>query len=142
VDLGGRGLLFVGHSEAGKSTIAGMLKGTAEILCDDRVIVRRHADGIRIHGTWSHGDIPDVSSRSVPLHGIFFLVQAPLNRITRMQSVSASASRLLECLVKPYTSADWWEKELALVERIVSETPCYKLEFDRSGGIVALLLEV
>ncbi|MFH1414195.1 MAG: radical SAM protein [Candidatus Omnitrophota bacterium] len=41
VNFNGEGLLFVGHSEAGKSTMAKMLKGKAEILCDDRIIIRR-----------------------------------------------------------------------------------------------------
>ncbi|MCK4859407.1 MAG: radical SAM protein [Candidatus Omnitrophica bacterium] len=36
----GKGLLFIGHSDADKSTMATMLKGKAEILCDDRMNVR------------------------------------------------------------------------------------------------------
>ena len=38
-----------------------------EILCDDRNIVRRWEEGWRVHGTWSHGDVADVSSASAPL---------------------------------------------------------------------------
>ena len=82
VILNGQGLIFVGHSEAGKSTTAAMLKNVGvgaglvpalegdhkgsplqvEILCDDRNIVRRWEEGWRVHGTWSHGDVPEVSS--------------------------------------------------------------------------------
>jgi hypothetical protein len=50
-----KGLLFVGHSDAGKSTMMKMLRSQGEMLCDDRIIVRRWQDGFRIHGTWSHG---------------------------------------------------------------------------------------
>ena len=64
--LEGRGLLFVGHSGAGKSATTRMLKGQAEILCDDRIIVRRWEEGFKIHGTWSHGDVPDVSPNCAP----------------------------------------------------------------------------
>ena len=37
--------------------------GLGEPLCDDRNIVRRWPDGFRVHGTWSHGDVPDPSRR-------------------------------------------------------------------------------
>lgn len=72
--LDGTALLFVGHSEAGKSTITRQLQAAGEavpdlvaILCDDRNIVRRwdaHGQGPpdwRAYGTWSHGELPDVS---------------------------------------------------------------------------------
>ncbi len=66
VILNGHGLLFVGHSSAGKSTTVGMLKGKAEILCDDRNVARRWNNGWRVHGTWSHGDVAEVSPRPRP----------------------------------------------------------------------------
>ena len=66
-----KGFLFVGHSDAGKTTMATILKDKAEILCDDRMIVRRWKEGFRIHGTWSHGDLPEVSANSAPLKAIF-----------------------------------------------------------------------
>jgi len=74
VIFNGQGLLFVGHSSAGKSTIVTMLKNAAcsgafdgtpldvEILCDDRNILRRWPAGEQMHGTWSHGDVSDVSA--------------------------------------------------------------------------------
>ena len=65
-------MLFVGHSEAGKSTIVKMLKGQAKILCDDRIIVRKWPEGFRIHGTWGHGEVPDVSPDSAPLERDLF----------------------------------------------------------------------
>ena len=71
--LYGKGVLFVGHSEAGKSTTMSMLKDEGEILCDDRIIVRRWPEGFRIHGTWSHGDVPEVSNSTARLHAIFLL---------------------------------------------------------------------
>ena len=50
-----------------------MLKGQAAILCDDRNIVRRWKNGWRVHGTWSHGDVAEVSPASAPLRAIMFL---------------------------------------------------------------------
>jgi hypothetical protein len=137
-----KGFLFVGHSGAGKSTIVNMLKPLAEVLCDDRMIVRRWPDEFRIHGNWSHGDIPDVSPNSAPLRAAFFLNKARENRIVHIADRSEITRSLLACLVKPLVTSDWWERMLALAQDIASEVPCYALYFDKSGDIVPLLREL
>ncbi len=137
----GQGLLFVGHSEAGKSTIVTMLKDEAEILCDDRMIVRRWPQGFMIHGTWSHGDVPDVSASSAPLNAVMFLEQAKENRLIPIEDRKEINRRLLACLVRPLETSEWWDKMLCLVEAIGRETPCYSLRFDKSGDVVDILRE-
>jgi hypothetical protein len=139
VVLEGKGLLFVGHSEAGKSTTVSMLKGKAEILCDDRIIVRKDAAGFRVYGTWSHGDVPDVSAASAPLHAILFLKQAPDNRIVAVANTKESLQNLLACLVTPLETTDWWEKILALIEDLVKGVPCFDMYFNTSGEIIESL---
>lgn len=139
VNFKGKGLLFAGHSEAGKSTMATLLKGRAEILCDDRMIVRRHEDGFKIYGTWSHGDVPEVSSSSAPLKAIFFLEKAKENRATLIEDKKEMAKRLLSCLIRPFVTADWWEKTLSLIERIATEVPGYRLEFEKDKKVADLL---
>jgi len=142
INFGGRGIIFAGHSEAGKSTMVKMLKDEAEILCDDRIIARKWPEGFRIHGTWNHGDIPDVSAGSAPAAAILFLEQARENRLIPFEDSKAVVVRLLDCLVKPLTTADWWEKSLNLVEEIVREIPCYILRFDKSGQVVDVLRDL
>lgn len=137
--MAGQGLLFVGHSEAGKSTMVKMVQGKAEILCDDRNIVRRWPEGFRVHGTWSHGEVPLVSSASAPLRAIFFLRKSHNNQLKLLENRKEIAGRLLACLIKPLVTADWWEKTLDLMEIILREVPCYDLEFDQSGQIVPIL---
>ncbi len=139
VNFNGKGLLFVGHSEAGKSTMATMLEGKAEILCDDRMIIRKRPEGFKIYGTWSHGDVPDVSANSAPLKAILFLEKAEENRIIPIKDKKEITKRLLSCLVKPFVTVDWWEKILILVDRMVEEVPCYVLEFDKSGKVIGIL---
>lgn len=136
--LEGQGLLFLGYSETGKSTMMRMLKGKAEILCDERIIVRKEQEGLRIHGTWSHGDVPDVSPASAPLRAILFLEQAPENALLPLAAPRERVRRLLACLIKPLVSAGWWEQTLSLVEEL-ARAPCYIQRFDKSGQIVRLL---
>ncbi|MFH1354799.1 MAG: radical SAM protein [Candidatus Omnitrophota bacterium] len=141
VNFQGKGLIFAGHSEAGKSTIATMLKGRAEILCDDRIIIRKKPDGFKIYGTWSHGDVPDVSVGSAPLNAILFLEKSQDNKLIPLADKKEITKKLLACLIKPFVTADWWEKTLSLTERVIEKIPCYRLHFDKSGRIVELLEE-
>jgi len=138
----GAGLLFLGHSEAGKSTTAGMLDGYAEILCDDRNIVRRWPDGFRVHGTWSHGEIPRVSAASAPLAAIFLLSKAEENRLVKVTDRVRLATVLAACMIKPVVDVGWWEKSLDLIETMMNEIPCYEMRFDKSGAIVPALLDL
>ena len=139
VILGGNGLLFVGHSEAGKSTIVKMLQNRSEILCDDRIIVRRWPEGFKIHGTWCHGEVPVVSNAAAPLRAIFLLEKSPQNRIAAITDRRQIVKKLLACLIKALATADWWEKTLTVIENLVREVPCYRMEFDKSGTVVPLL---
>ena len=142
VNFNGKGLLFAGHSEAGKSTMAAMFKGKAEILCDDRMIIRRKPEGFKIYGTWSHGDVPDISPNSAALRAIMFLEKADENRLIPLEDRKERIKKILECLVKPLVTVDWWEKTLSVAERIAREVPCYVLRFDKSGKAVDLLKRV
>jgi MoaA/NifB/PqqE/SkfB family radical SAM enzyme len=139
VILDNKGLLFVGHSDAGKSTIATLLKGKAEILCDDRMIVRQQPKGFRIYGTWSHGDVAEVSENSAPLRALLFLEQADRNYLIPIEGKQQRFKKLLPYLIKPLETKDWWEKMLLLAERIACDIPCYRLEFDKSGGVIEIL---
>jgi MoaA/NifB/PqqE/SkfB family radical SAM enzyme len=140
--LNGKGLLFVGHSEAGKSTTVKMMMDRAEILCDDRNIVRRWPDGFKVHGSWSHGEVPLVSGASAPLHAILFLKKSSQNQITPITKRFEIIQRLMACIIKPFVTADWWQKMITLLEKIAGEVPCYEMEFDRSGGIVPEIEEL
>jgi MoaA/NifB/PqqE/SkfB family radical SAM enzyme len=139
VDMDGRGLLFAGPSEAGKSTIVKLIGERAKVLCDDRVVVRGSSEGFRVHGTWNHGEIDRVSPGSAPLSGVFFLRQAAANRVDRIGDPKAVLKDFLPRLVRPLVSADWWERALTVAEAVVREVPFYDLRFDKSGAVVDIL---
>lgn len=141
--LGGRGLLFAGASEAGKSTVTSMLAAEAKILCDDRMIIRRaESGGFSIHGTWSHGTVPVVAPDAAPLHALFFLRQARENRIERIEDPKAIFLDLLPRFVRPLVTADWWDKVLGFAGDMAASVPFYNLYFDKSGRVVPLIREL
>ena len=144
--VGGCGFVFVGHSDAGKSTTMELLKSArreqgldAEILCDDRNIVRKWSDGWRVHGTWSHGTTADVSPSSAPLRAVLFLEQAAKNEIVPLTDRKLLWRRLLATLIRAAVSDEWWRKELDILESLVAEVPCYTMRFDKTGKIVPKL---
>jgi MoaA/NifB/PqqE/SkfB family radical SAM enzyme len=152
----GAGLLFVGHSEAGKSTTVKLIQDRAEILCDDRNIVRREGQGkgqgrygmsgeqssFRVFGSWSHGEVSLVSAASAPLRAILFIEKSPDNRLVPVTHRSDALKRLLACVVRPLETADWWQKTFSVIEALAREVPCYIMEFDKSGRIVEQILEL
>lgn len=136
------GLVFVGHSEAGKSTIVKIFKNKAEILCDDRVIIRRKPDNFYVYGTWSHGEVSDVSAGKGKLKALFFLKKSKENKIEPLENKKEITTNILDCIVKPLVTSDWWDKIITLAYNISREIPCYNLHFNKKGGVVELIDEL
>ncbi|MFA5319589.1 MAG: hypothetical protein WBE75_00565 [Candidatus Omnitrophota bacterium] len=133
------GLLFAGHSGAGKTTLARMFsKHGGQVLCDDRIVVRRLGGKFRIYGTWNNGELQRVSRRDAILKGIFFLRKAGVNRIIRIENKKETFKRLSACLIKSLQTVSWWENTLPLLEQITRTVPAYVLEFDKKGKVVEL----
>jgi hypothetical protein len=129
------GLLFVGHSGAGKSTMLKLLRGEGEILCDDRIIVRKHTEGFRIHGTWGHGELPDISPNSAPLKAIIFLEQAEKTELIPITNKREMLGQITSHVVKPLITSDWWENIFDLTEEIIKTVPIYRLKFEKSERV-------
>jgi len=140
--IDGQGLLFVGHSAVGKSTMLKMLRGQGEILCDETNVVRRWPEGFRVHGTWSHGELPDVSPASAPLRAILFLEQADTNELIPITDKKEKLGRLLSHVIKALVNEDWWDKTLSLAGKISAEVPIYRLRFDKSGRVLDVLKQL
>lgn len=130
------GLVFIGQSGAGKSTMATLLKGEGELLCDEYNILRKWEDGFRVHGTWSHGDIAEVSNNEAPLRAILFLEKSEENIIEPLKDVKEIISRITPRIMQPLVTKDWWEKTLDTLDKFVREIPAYVIKFDKSGKIV------
>jgi len=147
--LNDAGILFIGHSGAGKSTTAQMLmqasaqgRADVEILCDDRNIVRWQHGTWQTYGSWSHGDLPDVSSTSAPLRAICFLHQSSENKLIPITDPKTIFHQLLACVIKPLVTKDWWQKTLDIVHQLSTEVACYSMHFDRSNAILSDLEKI
>ncbi|MBD3181155.1 hypothetical protein GF312_02615 [Candidatus Poribacteria bacterium] len=136
VSMDGKGILFIGRSGVGKSTITKMVEDQSRVICDEMIILRRYPHEYRIYGTWNYSEFPDVYPGYVPLKAIFFLEQAKDNYIVEVKDKKEIIKRLLGCLVRPFVTANWWNNTLDLLENISSEVPCFVLHFDKSGQIV------
>ena len=137
-----QGLLFVGRSGAGKSTILKMVLDHGQVLCDDRNVVRYQRGEFWAYGSWSHGELPIVSNARAQLRMILFLQQAEENRLQRITDKSEVVRLLLASLIRPRETRMWWEQSLELIEQIARDVPAAKLHFDTSGKVVEILDEI
>ncbi len=116
--IGGRGLLFLGTSGAGKSTTARLWKerGGVTILSDDRIVIRPEAEGFRIYGTPWHGEEGWETPSSARLEAVFILEQAPRNRIQEMTPSTAVAQMMVRSF-----PAMWDQQGLEFAVRFLAD---------------------
>lgn len=139
VDDDGAGLLFVGHSGAGKTTVARLWlerHPQATVLSDDRIIVRQRANGPWIHGTPWHGEAALAAPAAAPLKGIFLLRQAPRVTIDPLPPGAAAATQLLARSFAPLHDGDAVVSSVTFLEHVVQRVPCAELRFTRDQRFI------
>ncbi len=133
-----KGYLFVGHSDAGKTTLVKIFNHHAKILNDDRMIVRKENGQFYLYGTPWHGDLSVVASDRVPLKAIFFLNQAEENRIERTEGLEAFR-RLYGCTIMALVTEIWTQNALDICRVLSRKVPCYHLYFNKSEGVISTI---
>jgi hypothetical protein len=131
--------VFFGPSGAGKSTIVSLSKG-CRILSDDLVLITRQ------NGHWSAATTPfmgmfpqGAKDRGIyPLHGLYRLVQAPVNALKALPLGLAVGMAMACC---PFVSdpAKRHDKLLPLVESCCRELGVSELRFRREQGFWELI---
>jgi hypothetical protein len=141
VRQGGAGYLFVGHSEAGKSTTAHLWSSQegVEVLSDDRIIVRERAGQMLMYGTPWHGEAAFASPASSPLSGIFVLEHGWGNAITRLSPCQAVSELFARSFV-PFHSHEYVDSALSFLERVADSVPCYRYSFEPDQRAVERIL--
>jgi hypothetical protein len=124
----GKAYLFTGRSGAGKSTVAS-LSPPGSVLTDEISLLRRE-DGVwRAYGTPFWGEFRAAgSNKSLPVAGIFRLVQAPENRLTLLGRVELLRAVLPNVLFfSPEPSAN--RRLLEVLTQVAAEISGYNLSF-------------
>jgi hypothetical protein len=128
VALGGQAAGFFGVSGSGKSTIARL--APSAVLTDESLALLRDGGRWVAHTTpfWGDYDPGPSSVESAPLAGLFHLVKAQRDRVTRLtwqEAVRGLSQSLMYQIRDPAYEAALFRQACALA----SEVPCYRLEF-------------
>lgn len=133
-----KGYLFVGHSDAGKTTLVKIFQDHAKILNDDRMIVRKEDGRFYLYGTPWHGELSLVAPDRVPLKAVFFLNQAEENKVEKAEGLGAF-KRLYGCTIKALVTGRWAKNALDICQALSREVPCYHLYFDKTEGVISTI---
>ncbi|MGA1867643.1 MAG: hypothetical protein ACMUJM_03750 [bacterium] len=126
----GRGILFVGESSAGKSTIAALWdkERNVEILSDDRIVLKREGNHFFMYGTPWHGDASFASPGGVKLEHVFFLTQGGKNVVRKIKGIDP-VSRFLTSSFPPYWDSQGVQDALELFTLLATQVPCREFIF-------------
>jgi hypothetical protein len=138
----GRGFLFVGPSEAGKSTVAD-LSGADTVLNDEMNIVEFRPEGPWLVGTPFNGHYRAKRAGAAPLAAILLLAHGPRHELQPVGAGAAAATVAgqvtppvgLDEAAAPATSLAM----LDLATRLVQSAPVRRLVFLPDGGFWPLL---
>jgi hypothetical protein len=129
-DSDGSGYLFLGHSGAGKTTMAGPWADQegVTVLSDDRIVVRALEDHIWMFGTPWHGEGGMARPERAPLRRVFFLERGAANAV-RPLSPARAVAQLMACGFVPFHSASGMDFTLGLLQQVAEAVPCAALQF-------------
>ncbi len=135
------GHLFLGHSGAGKSTTTLLWKSVrnAEVLSDDRIILRKDANNLWMHGTPWHGDAGFALPEKASISRIFILEHGEANEIVSLTKSEAVAEMFARCF-PPFHGREPVSSTLSYLEGIVNMVPCYRFRFRPNASAVETIL--
>ena len=137
----GVGNLFVGHSEAGKSTTTRLWTAHegVEVLSDDRIIVREQAGQMLMYGTPWHGEAQFASPASAPLQRIFILEQGLGNRPYRLSPMQAVSELFARSFV-PFYEPKYVDAALDFLQSLTESVPVYRYVFEPNQAAVERIM--
>ena len=132
--------VFVGHSGAGKSTMAAIAEAAgAFIPTDDRTIITGGAPPPMAWGTPWHGSLVRKSPDGAPLRGLYLLRQAKEDRCEPLPAPVA-VKELFVRLIQPRLHPAEVENTLRTLESVVERVPVMQLHFRPTPAAFELAL--
>jgi hypothetical protein len=143
LDDNGKGIVFIGHSGAGKSTQAELWCREAGVTAmnDDRVAVRLERDSPRCYGTPWGGTAEIARNHAAPLAALIVLEQAAENSM-ELLAPAAAAPLILARAFLPYWDRDLMYLALTNLGEILSRVPVYRLRCRPERQVVDLVRSV
>ncbi len=139
----GKGVLFVGHSGAGKSTQAALWQTIPGVivLSDERMAVRINQAGATCYGTPWGGSLEIVSNHNAPLAAITILEQAEESSMDLLPPERAFAMLLARSFA-PYWEPGLMTRALETLEKLLNRIPIFRLRCRSAGDAVTLVRSV
>jgi hypothetical protein len=134
------GVIFVGESGAGKTTMANIWNrgSDVEILSDDRTIVRKQGDHFMMYGTPWHGEGKFGSPGSAKLDQIIFIEQGRENSISKSTRAN-SVTQFLKCSFPPFWDATGMEYSMDVFSELATSVSCRILSFKPDSSIIGFV---
>ncbi len=136
VDYNGSGIIFVGQSGSGKTTIASLLRDKATVYSDDIVAIRRDKNNYKLFSTPFRGEeslwLPEV--RSVKLARVYIPQKA-----NKTFSIIAKKGEALSKIIANSPFIYGFKTGLTylfdFLEELIKQVPIYKLYFEKDAPI-------
>jgi hypothetical protein len=130
--------LFAGVSGSGKSTISLLWQkdNDAEVLTDERVLIRQFHDGIWGFGTPWHGTEKIHKNRGASIDKIFFIKHGNENKATLLRKLDA-ANRLMVRCFPAFWNTEGMKFALDFCLMIAEKVQCYELEFVNKPSVIS-----
>lgn len=130
ISLKGRGYLFAGVSGSGKSTISEIWQQDkdAEVLTDERVLIRNLNGDLWAFGTPWHGTSEIHKNMGAPIDKIFFIKHGKENMAIPISKTNA-ANRLMVRCFPTFWNREGMQFSLDFCSRVAQEKKCYEFEF-------------
>lgn len=140
--IDGKVLIFAGMSGAGKTTLARLWREHgAIILNDERNLIHIRNGSVRAGASPWHGEENQVNPASGPLAGIFFLNQAPTNRLHPLP-LPESLPKMLTTAFIPVFMPEGPARTLEACHAILEGVPAYGLDFTPDARALELCRSV
>lgn len=141
VVIEGRGVVFGGRADIGKTTLSRLCRARgATLINDDRCAIYMRGGMPWVTATPWHGEEPEINVIEAPLAGIFHLSQQPLCRMTPLPPGLALA-RLLATGIAPFYRREGLERAIQLMAELLECTSSFDFGVRPDASAFVMLCE-